>query len=489
MKKSDKAAQLKKHPKCYVCEGLGLTRSTFAGYERYSEIQFDHWKPKGLVGGNQADLVSNQWPVHAHPDGSCYLDDDFETSARRNCHKGKGNWFASGQEWVEAVQIYRRARKIRYADELLPTRKKSDPDFRVSIDWDAADGQVEFEGDLFPMMTQRTVVGTEEYVWRSFSTVVPPTLLWTDHEVQSRAADVDRVFALAVHLRASPLLTPILCRYADNRLYVFDGNHRLTAFLLARPNQPVPVTIFQGPDPEQFLEVVEKAHDELTQQKYQYTAKALKFSALSDGEIQIAVEKFGDEASEQLAWEGITLGKAKLRVAGKLTRELEQSGGWHTRWLRSGLADKSWHDFLGFYASLTPEDAPFSSKEYYRDNELENLKTLCRLFDEELFERLSTEPSAAASLKTKWWLAAHSTFATRAAQLVGDALDLPDTPKKAAYVPKKWTTAIEKKLRMAVKRWAESPAWRAKTTANNHPEVVAHLRKHGFTERYLTSGK
>ena len=75
MNKTEKQKQLGLHPECYVCKKLGLPNSDFAGYLD-NEIQFDHWKPKGLVGASQAKLVANQLPIHACKDGSDYQSDD-----------------------------------------------------------------------------------------------------------------------------------------------------------------------------------------------------------------------------------------------------------------------------------------------------------------------------------------------------------------------------------------------------------------------------
>ena len=480
----DKDAQLKKHPKCYVCGGLGLPHATFKGYDR-KHIQFDHWKPKGVVGSNQSELVENQLPVHADPDGASYLDDNYETSTHRNCHKGKGNKYSSGDEWVTAVRIWRRAKSVEYSDDLLPDRSRSDKQYQVDIEWDDASGHVTFNGDRYPMMIQKTASGDKEIVWRSFATVVNPALLWRDLEVQTRPAEKKRVAEMAIHLRTKPLLSPILCRLEDRRLNVFDGNHRLCAFLLSRPDHGIPVTIFEGPDPKLFLEVAGQAHDELTQQKYQYTAKALKYSALHEDELATAEKKHGKDASEKLAWDGLTAKVVRLRIVGRITQVLDERGGWRVQWKAAGLTDKSWNDFLAIYARLAPVADSFESAGYHREAELDNLAFLCKVFSEELFERFGKVPEARSSLKTKWWKLAHRRLATRLAQLLRDRMNLPETPQSPAYVPAEWDAHVQKRLRAAAKKWADSPVWRTDTTANNEPDVVQHLSREGFTETYL----
>jgi hypothetical protein len=330
-------------------------------------------------------------------------------------------------------------------------------------------------------MVQR--VGTSGEEWKSFSTVVPPKLLWRDEAVQSRSASAERLAKFAWHLRSNPLLTPILCRWSQNRLKVFDGNHRLCAFILARKDHAVPVTIFDGPDPERFLSVAAEAHDSLTQLKYQYTDKALKFSALTEKELLKAQEKFGDQASEEIAWRGKQQAEVAVRIIGRLSKALDDQGGWRVKWREKGLTDPSWNQFLQTYAKVSPESAAFGSDGYLREDELINLTRLCEAFDEELFDRL---PEGQASLKTKWWKRSHARFAIALAQVVKYSLKLPNMPARPAYT-KPWSKYIVSQLRKGVVNWRESPAWREDTTANNEADIDELLTDRGFTEAALLS--
>ena len=483
MNKTQKTKQLKLHPRCYVCEALELKNADFSGYD-LSHINFDHWKPKGLIGEDQSDLVANQVPIHAHPDGKTFKDEGYENAALRNCHKGKSNTFESGSEWATAVRIWRSALRTEYSDDLQPERKKTDLAQRISLRWDDTKGTVTFRGDTYPVSIQKTTNGNVTTKWKSFSTVVPVSILWKDEQVQSRPADSKRVAELAIHLRHNPLLSSLLCRVSDSRLKVFDGNHRLIAFMLARPGEDIPVTIFEGPDPKMFLEVVGKAHDDLTQQKYQYTDKALKYSALNKDELEKAESLHGNDASERLAWQGKPSKDVRLRIAGRMTDQLDREGAWRKRWKDFGLTDKSWNEFIAMYTNMGSEKEPFSSPKYLREEEYKNMCFLCRVFDEELFDNLDRTPAAKASLKTKWWKMAHKRLLTRMSQVVRDSLELPETPPNPCYTPE-WNSYIQKMIRGAVKKWANSPAWRYQTTANNEPDVADHLNNHGFTENYL----
>lgn len=472
-------AEIKRdYPDCYVCKGLGVSNASLAGYED-RDVQFDHWLPQGLVGDKQAELLANLRPVHADSGGAHPLEPGWAAAARRNCHRGKSNTF-TGQQWCDYVSIYRRALKTRYSDDLLPNRDPKDTAYDVEVEWDEDRSVVVFQGNEYPLMIQRVGLGAEK--WQSFSAVVPPNLLWKDDQVQSRSATPERLAKFAWHLKENPLLTPILCRWSDRRLKVFDGNHRLCAFMLARENHAVPVTIFRGPDPKRFLSVAADAHDVLTQLKYQYTDKALKFSALHADELERAQEQYGELASEERAWQGLKAKDVSLRIIGRITSHLDKEGGWRGRWRDQGLTDPSWNEFIVAYARVKAESEPFSSEAYLREPELENLADLCQIFDEELFNKLDAH--SRASLKTKWWKRAHNRFSQALRQVIKLSLNTGNMPDSAAYVPR-WNDYIRSQIRQGVINWRQSPAWRDDTTANNEHEIDNTLTKRGFTESAL----
>lgn len=480
--KSEKAKQLAAHKNCYVCHGLNLQHASLKGYGD-NHIQFDHYKPKSLVGDRQADLVGNQLPIHAVKGGDDYRNPHYAKSTKRNCHVGKSNQF-SGEEWVEFIGMYRRAAVTDYSDQLFAERKATDKNFEVSITWDEKKREAKFNGRTYPLMEQD--MGNNNS-WVSFSTVVSPELLWVDHQVQSRPADKERMADLAWHLRTKPLLAPILCRYSDNKLKVFDGNHRLCAFVLARANHAVPVTIFKGPEPDKFLEVVAEAHDRLTQKKYQYSDKALKYSGVSESELKDAFAKHGNEASEVKAWAGLSKAAVKVRLVGRVTQGFEDhKKSWRQDWRKHGLTDASFSWMVGYYSKTDAETKPFSSDDSLRESELLNLIALFSAFDEELFRKLGKHPKAKASLKTKWWKLAHKRFRTQLSQLVRNSLKLPNTPEKPAYAPE-WDSHIKSQVVDAVCAWRDSPVWAGDTTANNEPDVDAALARARFTESYLFS--
>jgi hypothetical protein len=484
--KADQKKKLRElHPTCYVCGNVGLPHADFEGYAD-TQVQYDHGFPQGLVGGAQADLLANIRPIHAAAGYPSPLDDSWETAKLRNCHAGKSDRY-TGPEWIDRVRIQRLAIRTHLSDELIDPKRGGGA--TAEITWNDSAGTVTFMGLTYPMMTQQ--VGADPKPWRSFSTLVPQTLLWTDDEVQPRDADPKRLADLAWHLRTSPLLSPILARWSPDqkKIKVFDGNHRLLAYIMARGEAEVPVTIFDGPDPLAFLAVAVEAHDNLTQLKYQYSDKALKYSALTANELHEAAEKWGSHASEEKAWAGLTSADVRLRTIGAMSRHLQETGGWRKKWHEAGLTDQSWNRLIETYARTNAEVVSFEDSRYYRGPERANMEVLCTILDEELFEKLSDPrfPNARASLKTKWWKRAHVKFANAIGQVAMDNMELPNQPRPPAYCPP-WSEHVRNAIREMATHWRQSPAWNDDTTANNEAVIDQQLDERQFTEHYLRHG-
>lgn len=482
--KQQKEDLLKKWATCYVCDALGLPDADFAGYSlKNRDIQFDHWLPKARIGDDQAQLLANLRPIHAVTGAPSPADPGWASASRRNCHKGKSNKY-DGKQWVEVAHIIHLLDDTNYIEDLLPKRSFEDePDrYRVTIDWDASEPTV--NGSQVEIQTQEV----DGKAWRSIATAVSPQLLWTDHEAQPRKANRKRLRAVAEDLLDHPLLSPIHCRLGpDGRLLVSDGNHRLCGFQMVRPNAKIPIVIWDVPSVTELFEVLAASHDKLTQQKYQFSDKALKYSAVAEDDLAAATEKHGAEASERLAWDGLRASEVKLRVLGKLNEMLSEDG-YRTKWLEAGLRDGSWKFFLEQYCNTGAATVPFDSPNYHRVPEAENIAKLVQIFDEELIDYIIKDPKAGLrdSLKSKWWAEGHRIFSQAFKPTVRDLLGLQMQPERLAYTTE-WNDKVISRLRKGVVRWRESPVWRdgVVRTANNEPDVRAVLVQEGFTEAQL----
>lgn len=250
-----------------------------------------------------------------------------------------------------------------------------------------------------------------------------------------------------------------------------------------------------APDTKRLLEVLVRLHDDVRQIQYPYSAKVLKWGIISESEIEQA-QRNDPDASEKTAWSGQKASDVSSRLAGALTRYVDQEG-YREKWVELGMPEGSWKTFLAFYCRLKADSTPFKSDGYHRGDELENFMILVRIFDEEIFSSHAFAGSSnlSASLKSKWWKECHRVMAQAVCEEVYRGLDLPERPSDGICYTKSWDKSLQKKIRDVAKRWTKSPLWEQTQstdpndgvdfTSNNESTVKEFLAAHNFTSAYL----
>lgn len=249
------------------------------------------------------------------------------------------------------------------------------------------------------------------------------------------------------------------------------------------------------PDTTRLYEVLVRLHDDVRQIQYPYSAKVLKWGIISESEIEQALKE-NPEASERTVWAGEKPTDVAARLAGSLTRFIDAEG-YRAKWVDDGLAEGSWKVFLGQYCMLRADPTPFASEDYHRNEEMENLLTLVKILDEEVFSNPAMQgpTNLKVSFKTKWWKECHRVFSEAIAQEVYHKLQLPERPKDGVCHTPEWTPELRAAIRLIAKRWATSPVWdRPQSTnpetgvdytSNNEATIKKYLAGNKFTTHYL----
>lgn len=243
-----------------------------------------------------------------------------------------------------------------------------------------------------------------------------------------------------------------------------------------------------------LYELLVRLHGEVGQVQYPYSAKVLKWGIIRDSEIEEAL-KADPDASEQTAWADHKPGDVSLRLAGGLTAYVDQEG-YREKWMDAGLAEGSWKTFLEAYCMLKPSATPFTDPGYFRDKEMDNLVSLVKILDEEIFSHpdMKGPTQLKASFKSKWWKECHRVFAEAAQESVYRQLGLPSRPKYGLCHTPEWTDALKNEIRGLAKRWRTAKLWDQKQgtdpgevdfTSNNEATVKMYLDRTGFTTHYL----
>jgi hypothetical protein len=231
------------------------------------------------------------------------------------------------------------------------------------------------------------------------------------------------------------------------------------------------------------------------QVKYPYSAKVLKWGIISSSEIEAAIS-VDPQASEQTVWQGEKTTDIAGRIAGGLTRFIDQEG-FRQKWMDAGLAEGSWKVYLETYCLLKPSPEPFNEPGYHRGDEMSNLLTLTQILDEEIFSNSAMAGSTmlSASMKSKWWKECHRVFVDSVEDEVYRSMKLPERPRGSACHTAEWNPATKAGVRKLAKRWVTSPVWdRPQSTdagkgvdftSNNEATVKGFLVANKFTTSYL----
>src|SRR4051794_39360374 len=183
------------------------------------------------------------------------------------------------------------------------------------------------------------------------------------------------------------------------------------------------------PRPKRLFEVLVRLHDDVGQLKYPYSAKILKWGIIQESELEEA-SKDNPNASEKTVWEDVRPADVAVRIAGGLTQFVDQEG-FRAKWVEHGLAEGSWKIFLSLYCRLKADATPFNSDGWHRNSEMDNLLTLVRILDEEVFSHavMNGPTNHDAAMKSKWWKECHRRLADAIEFEVYRGMDLPAAPK------------------------------------------------------------
>ncbi len=109
---------------------------------------------------------------------------------------------------------------------------------------------------------------------RYFYSAIPLTALSNDEELQPRPLDARRVWDLCSHLRRHTQLAPSVARWVDNKILLFDGQHKAAAQAWIG-RRAVDCKVYVEPDLHDLKDTNLAAHDRLRQMAF-YTSTLIR---------------------------------------------------------------------------------------------------------------------------------------------------------------------------------------------------------------------
>lgn len=286
---NEKRQVLQQRPYCFICEEP-------VSEEDLADLIFDHIRALDAGGSND---LTNFAGVH------------------KNCHKGKG--VKSLEDYKEELRLDKEfGGLLRFTDvvkKLNPSEEKSE----IKIDYEKR--KITFEDNSEAYLHKCT----NTKLWY-FYHPINRKYLESDVEVQPRGLEQKRLRELTLNLRSNFQLSPTVCRLvtSENKIKVFDGQHKSTAQALGNQCEVVDCKIFIDPPLEMVRRVVIEGHGPLRQQEFKTSELYKKLST----NYQELFRKWQESHEGQLISEvelPQALSKTKKEVEKDITAYITQS--------------------------------------------------------------------------------------------------------------------------------------------------------------------
>jgi hypothetical protein len=143
-----------------------------------------------------------------------------------------------------------------------------------------------------------------------FYMVVPVEYIHNDEELQPRPLEMSRLWDLYRHLLVNSQLTPSVCRLTENRILLFDGQHKAAAQIWAGRKE-IECKIYIEPNIKQLKETNLIAHDKLRQMPFFTSVLINKWASIFAEEWKEYMSQKGSKSESGFVH--FLIGKGKKR--------------------------------------------------------------------------------------------------------------------------------------------------------------------------------
>jgi len=465
-------------------------------------VHFDHIRAFADGGVSELDNIAPMCEVHNKAKGTLPLQ-DFRVKLRLLEFFGKG----------DALTLKHLLDYLKESDDIIAYGKGvvvnelngAEPTVRIDS------GNTTYRHRLYTCPTTG---------WKYFYATLPVELLDSDDDddekwgLQPRYLIFDKVFDLYRHFQRHPVLQPSIGRIAQNRIVLFDGQHKVAALLWNGRNE-FECKIYLNPDLKLLNETNIAAHDKFSQTRFFSSVMVVKlgteygndfeeYKKLEDGQpkSEAGFMRFLARSPSH----ALTTGERNKRFRSYLYNSvIQHAGNKAAPFISKGnrgtdeqpltidMLSKSLFDAF-LYAEPVADD--MTTDAYKRDAEIENNVELMNMLHE--LALAQWKPKAGANDETQRRLGRlfRSKSIMAWSGIVRDAvngkLELQDAEERARPFYRTLSAEQAKLVRRVIERLVNSKVWSApqddeidRVLADNKSVVKDWLKTHGLSTGYL----
>jgi hypothetical protein len=354
--------------------------------------------------------------------------------------------------------------------------------------------------------------------WKYFYATLPVNVINSDDDedgkigLQPRYLIQEKVFDLYRHFQRNTVLHPSIARLYQNKILVFDGQHKI-ASLLWNERKDFELKIYIDPDPKNLNQTNISAHDKFAQTRFfssvmvaklgsQFGKQFDEYKNVEDGvkKTESGFVKFV-RLSEQLTNADVNkrfvsfiydsiLDESTNKIV-RLISKANRSTAEHPLTLDM-LSKSLFANFLYRY----PTDDDLTSENYKRDKEIANATKLCNIIDEEILHKWDSSKTENDLTQNKLNRMFRSKSIMAWAELLRDAvaakLEITDQDEKAQILYRDISEENFDKIRIVFRRLVSWSVWETpvnsdidRVLADNKSEVKKFFKDKRLTTGYL----
>lgn len=461
------------------------------------EIHFDHIRAFSMDGASELENIAPMCQTHNLQKGRLPLE-DFRIKLRLD------EFFSQGQTLTlkHELQFFKEKGIITsFGETVFTTLNESE------IELEFLNKKEKFKLYTCPITK-----------WKYFYANLPVNVINSDDDedgqigLQPRYLIKDKVFQLYRHFQNNTVLQPSLARLHQNKILVFDGQHKIAAMLWGE-RKDFELKVYINPDPKALNKTNIAAHDKFAQTRFYSSVMIAKLGSQFGKQFEEYKNNENDEQKTEAGFvkyiqisEQLTTAEVNKRFTSflynavldestnKLVRFVSKSNRSSSEYpLTNDMLKKSlFSNFLYRY----PTNDDLTSPNYKRDKEIINVIRLCNIIYEEIMHKWDATKTQNDLTQNKLNRMFRSKSIMAWTELFRDAvaakLDIIDRDDKALLFYREIPDEDFEKIRKIFRRLVNWNIWESpvnsdidRILADNKSEVKKYFRDKGLTTGYL----